>query len=547
VLSGRTIRRALPVAAGAALLALAVALPQLVASARVVPVSYRAAHGLDTALVTTNPIAPARLFELLVPLPWGTPAPPPYAHWADRLFVYPPYIISLHLGVVALALLLVAAGRARGWAALAWGALGVGWLLGLSAPVTAAVTLGLFRYPQKLVYPFTLAAAVAAGFGLDRLRERPGSGRALALGGLALAALGAALALGRARFAGWLGRFARHPLPGVLDVQSRVWIAALLVGALLLGLAGLLAARRRLWALPVLQLAGILPLLALLPSDSVAHYAEPPRFAREVPAGTGLVSEVAVFPWWEPRPPYPVALDGVVPHLRLDRDVVEPGFAILAGLDVPLAPDLDGLTQPLQVFLANNLARADWPARVRWLRRLGVGALVREGEGNPTGLEPIDRELHGGVPATLLRVPAPRGDVFRPRAVVAAASPRDAWIAVARGALAADEVVASRAVTQGRTGSVRLVAATPDRIELAVEGDGGLVGVRRAWQPAWQAALEDGTRLPTAAVDLVLLGVEVPPGSHRVRLWIPAGRRDAATAFGLAALVGGLVLLARRP
>jgi len=541
-------RRGLPLVAAAGALAVALAAPQLVAAARVLPDSFRTAHGLPLEQVTTNPIDPRRLIELVLPLPWGSPAPPPYAHWATRISSWEPYVLSLHIGVVALALALAGARRARSWAAFALGALTAGWLLGLSASVTSTVTLGLFRYPQKLIFPFTLAAAVAAGAGVDAVLVRPRTARAIGLAAAALASLGLGLAAGRVRFAAWLGRsFGPDAAPDVLRTQAAVWIAGLFAGALLLAATAWAVSRRRTGLLPLLQLAGLVPLLGLIPSAPTELFRSPPRFAREVDPSQGVVSLTAVFPGWEPRPAYALQALGAVTRRRVDRELLEPGFAAVAGLSSPLAPDLEGLTQPLQVFLGANLARADWPTRIRWLRRLGVGALVRDGVGVIPGLEPIDEQTLAGVRAQLLRVPSPRGFLFRPRAVRFAPSPREAWLAVARGELADDEAVGSRPAAAIGEGSAHLVGATADRIELEVEGEGGVVGVLRAWQPLWRAELEDGTPLATQTLDLVLLGVEVPPGRHRVRLWIPRWPERAAGWLALAVALGAAIAWTRSP
>jgi hypothetical protein len=74
-----------------------------------------------------------------------------------------------------------------------------------------------------------------------------------------------------------------------------------------------------------------------------------------------------------------------------------------------------------------------------------------------------------------------------------------------------------------------------------------VVGVLRAAHPLWRAELEDGTRLATTTVDLVLLGVEVPAGRHRVRLEVPRAPELAAGVIALLALVGAALLAWRRP
>ncbi|HUR02365.1 MAG TPA: hypothetical protein VM347_07495, partial [Nonomuraea sp.] len=69
----------------------------------------------------------------------------------------------------------------------------------------------------------------------------------------------------------------------------------------------------------------------------------------------------------------------------------------------------------------------------------------------------------------------------------------------------------------------------PDRIELEVESDGGLAVVQRAYQPLFEAQSE-GRKLRTVPVDLNLLGVEVPPGRHRVVLSVSSWPEGLAAA-----------------
>jgi hypothetical protein len=266
---------------------------------------------------------------------------------------------------------------------------------------------------------------------------------------------------------------------------------------------------------------------------------EPPR----------VVSVPFLQPAWEPRPPYRLEAFRAAARQRLDRELLEPSHAAFFGLESPLAADPDGLAEPLRVVLAQSLARADWPARVRWLRRLGVGHLVRDARGElppGTGLEPVATAERLGARHELLRVPSPRAFVFRPEEARVAASPPEAYVRIARGELADGVALVPEAVEHSPDGAARLLAERPDRIELAVTGGGGVVGLLRGFHPLWRAELGDGTPVETIRVDLVLLGVVVPPGEHRVRLFVPAAPELAAGLVALAALVAAAVVL-RRP
>jgi hypothetical protein len=530
-----------------AALAIGLALPQLVATLRVAPHSFRGAHGLLLEQVTANDLHPWRLLELLLPLPWGVmSAPPPWGHWATAISPQAPYIFSLYVGVVALLLACVAAGRRRAWSALVLGALAAGWAAGLSAEVTQAVTLGLFRFPQKLLFPFTLALAPLAGWGLEAVLERPRLGRAVKLAGATLVVLGMVMLLNRASLAERLGEtFADGAPHGTLMAQAFLWSAqVVLAGGLLLG-AGAGIARRSAGALIALQLVGLVQLVPLVPSAPTSAFRGTPAWAERVGPGARVASAAHQYPLWEPRPPYSLEALWARGRSTLDRELLAPYYTLPLGLESPLAPDLDGLTAPLQVFLAANLVPTDWEGRVRWLRRLGVGALVRDSLRSGPDLERLDSRLRFAAATEILEVPAPRAFVFRPREARFAPTPRDAYLPIARGEIGDDVALVSSEVSHGAVGEARLISATPDEVVLEVEGEGGLVGVLRASQPFWRAELEDGTRLPTTTVDLVLLGVEVPAGSHRVRLWVPRGIEIAAGALALAALLAALIVWRR--
>ena len=76
---------------------------------------------------------------------------------------------------------------------------------------------------------------------------------------------------------------------------------------------------------------------------------------------------------------------------------------------------------------------------------------------------------------------------------------------------------------------------------MEVDSPGGLLVLRRAFQPLYRAT-SAGRPLATLPVDLALLGVELPPGRHRVVLAVPAGPEVAAAVAAAAALAAALAL-----
>ena len=182
---------------------------------------------------------------------------------------------------------------------------------------------------------------------------------------------------------------------------------------------------------------------------------------------------------------------------------------------------------------------------MRWLRRLGVEAVVRSGAGEIEGLPILAAETRWGVETKLLAVEAPAPPLAWPRALVVEPAPARAFAAIGSGALAADVSVVARAVEQDPGGRVRALEQSADRVAFEVESKGGVALLRRAFLPFYRARLEDGQELATLPVDLTLLGVVVPPGRHRVTVEVPHAPERLAAAFAGVVALAALVALAR--
>jgi hypothetical protein len=535
-------RRGLARAAAVGALGLLVALPQVVATARVLPFSYRAAHGLAPGTVVANDLHPLRLLELVLPMPWGWPADMGrFAFWAPRVNPHVPYVYSLHVGLVGFALALFAARARARWAALAATCLALAWALGLSESVTHGLTAGLFRYPQKLLFPFTLAAAMLAGFGVERALaiRRP---RTPWLAGAAVAALAA---LGLFLFHDGFSALLREHLVAarselVARTQAMHWLVIVACAAALLLGAAWAAARRSALGLAVAQALCMLQMAPAWVTDSTDHYRSDPALLASVGEPRAIAQVPTNWPYWEERAGYRTAAHNPVVQARISRADLDPSFLTFDRLDHVTAPDLEGMTSPLTVFLNNNLTLADWDVRVRWLRRLGAGWILRNSPAQGPALPVVAAEERFGVRTELLRVPDPLPRVGWPARLVVVSSPIDAWRAVAAGRFDDATAIASRPIHHEPGGSVRLVAEDAGRVELEVESGGGLAVVRRTYWPLLRARLGDGTRLETQPVDLALLGIEVPAGRHRVIVDV-SSRPEAAA--GIAALVAAAFAL----
>lgn len=560
-------RRGVATAVGIGGLGLLIALPQLVASLRVLGYSLRGTVGVHAGAHFA--LRPARLLELLVALPFGLPQGlGADQFWGAPVLGRPPFVLSLHFGVVALVLTLVGARRRPAWTALPLAGLALAWLGGLAPGALSGVTAGLFRFPEKFLFWFALGVPLLAGLGLQavtsisagegdagkrgKVERAPTPGWAVAAGLAVLMSALAVLAVQTgprlvAMLAPWLS-----PEGVAIISASQVprWFAASLLAAALLAATVWALRRRHAVALLLLQLLALLPLIQLVPTDSTAFYRQPPRFARELAAGTPVVSATRTSAIPRPKPSYRLprgatrALWRHIDHLDLAYPT-----AIRAGLRQPLCPDAVGLHTPTMHLLTGALREIEESRLLPWLRALGVEAVVRVDRPRRAGWRRLAEEERFGVPTHLYTLEDPAPEVWWPEAVVPVAGPEEAFWTVADGADPLRRVVVPREleppVQEHRAGGrVRLVEEAPDRLVVEVEGPGGLLALRRSFHPIYRAVLEptDGShgarRLATYPLNLVLMGVEVPPGRHRVVVEVSAWPETLAGLVALCLALG---------
>ncbi|MES1242713.1 MAG: hypothetical protein ABUT39_13945 [Acidobacteriota bacterium] len=527
---------------------LLIALPQVVALLRILPFTYRGSHGMSTEQATQFTLHPYRLIEMLIPFPYGRPTwLGRFGIWAPSIVPVIPLFMSLYFGIVGFGLAIAAARTRKAWAALAGSGLLLAIVAGYGGDLIVRLSLGLFRYPEKFLLWFALAVPLLAGWGLDRVLSNGRLWARLAtVGGLLLLALAAAVRLltptvlasaeqGLAR----LDERARTEAVALLSTQISAWTVMLAVAGLALAAAAWVVSRKPSWsgaafaALQVLLLAQLAPLLV---TDATAPYREPAPWARLVGPRAAVLDSVLAFPPWAPEPVYRTP-DG--PRIPLERATaldLDPAPGVLHGLTYPFAPDLEGLQSPLFTLMLYNLPRLNAPQRVNWLRALGLDALVLFEDAEVPGLRLLDRAERYGVVSRLYRIENPAPEAWWPERVRVAGSPPTALWVVSNTANPLTDVVVNEGVAHKSRGAVRLLTDEPDRIELEVESDGGLAVIRRAYQPLFVARSE-GKTLRTVPVDLNLLGVEVPPGRHRVVLSVPSWPEWLAAAVALATLI----------
>ena len=176
---------------------------------------------------------------------------------------------------------------------------------------------------------------------------------------------------------------------------------------------------------------------------------------------------------------------------------------------------------------------------------LGLDALVLFEDVDIPGLRFEDSAVRFGVESRLYRVESPAPRAWWPDEVRVAQSPPAALWAVSNIPDPIASVVVSEPVEHKPGGRVRLLSDEPDRIELGVEGPGGLAIVRRAWQPLFEARA-GGRKLRTLLVDLNLMGIEVPAGKHRVVLEVSAWPEWVAGVVAGLVLAGALWMVSRK-
>jgi hypothetical protein len=245
--------------------------------------------------------------------------------------------------------------------------------------------------------------------------------------------------------------------------------------------------------------------------------------------------------------------------LRQDVYSLIPGFGVLHGdLRYELARSAEGLESFLsRVAYEAVFAAAGDADRVRGLSRWGVRYVISQ--------EPLDdvppelARLAGtwpGVttPVQVYRLQRPAPDVlfaetelpvphlnaawhffrspgFDPRRHVVLPGPEDGPVPEVPGAPA-------EAAPQGR---VRVLSWGPESLDVETASPvPGVLVVQRSLLPVWRGTV-DGEPAELLPANLYRIGVRVPAGRHRVRLWVD---RRPLVASGAAALLGLLGLAA---
>jgi hypothetical protein len=545
-----------------------VAAPQIVETARVLPESLRGFWGYPGSGFTARD--PRTLLDLLIPVFFGRPDR--NATWGEALFGgHPPLYFSLAPGLVALALA-GAAGRPRGrdryaLAALALAGLAAAYGGGAAAMVSRWPGAGLFRYPEKLALWPTVALAIAAGAGIDRLlsgrNRRP---LAWALAALTLPTL--ALWLGFGAGGPAFARAVQSAFAPALDAatygsERLRWAGLAMIGLALVALAAVVVAatRRRPaaagFALLALQAASQTFFLSpLIPTDEASYYQRRPALADRIPAGS-VVAHGGVNDLFGPG--YAAVRAGELPDDRyfwLERRAHDElyGFAgMLAGIPYEFNYSPEGLDSFVVAAVGQAMRQTNDPQRVALLRATGVDRLLLERPLAPDdagGAREVAAVPGWGRTMRVYEIPDPlpaAAVVGEVRFAPDMNSGLETILAPGFDPRATAVVAGSGAPRDGPAGSLLERSETRERITVELDSAaGGFLVLRRAYLPIWRAAVDGRPARPVIA-QMTRLAVEVPAGRHRVELWIPRGPLRvslAAACLGLAAMLA--VALPRR-
>jgi hypothetical protein len=545
------------------------------AAVQLLPTLGRLADSSRTALTAQHAtlwsMRPQRLAEILFPRIYGDPA-----RTNDGLFFgrglndsgYP-YVESLYPGLLLAVLGAAALIRGRIPRRAAWAlafAAGCFLALGRHNPLYAMARrvvplLAIQRYPEKFVILAVLALVLAAALGWQRLLDEREAGRfqaasfplALSLAALATAAFLAALLLWAPGVAspfiaaGGAADPARRAA-ALAYLRGESWQALATAGAV----AALLALCR--WRRPSRRLLSLLAVLllaadlwhyghGLLRTLPAADFQTPPPLVASL-----LPARDRVFAPYEKGVAPPPGGWGTQPELaRTYLARLTPYTGLL--WRIPYAFDVDfDLMLTGWARESDEILSREWSEPTRSSRYLGawnvrtVLLARRSPDEPPAGPEPVLQGLRRMENVHVLpRFRFVPRVTFHPTHAAALAAARAGGWAVAREeqAVRPDAPVPARAYTR----PPRLLESADEggRVRLRYQAEEGAFFVAAmTFDDGWRARL-DGAPVPTFPTAACQLGVELPPGEHRLVLeyrdpFVPVG----AAASLAALLIGGL-------
>ncbi len=546
-----------------------VAAPMLIEFARILPLSYRGYWQFSIRAALAQSWDPRSAVEWLLPFFFGRPD---FTFWGIRYHGgNPPLLYSLFPGVLCLGLIAVCGWPRRRAAVWGWAAAGSGLFFAAGAwnPVVRWLYhlpgASALRYPVKMWLPVAIGCSLLCAFGFERLLagERRRLARLLAAAA-AFYAVAWGLLLGSPTWlmAALSGLDPQRLNAVTLTRETARWSATCV--ASLVALAGFGLALRAAGKRPLAGGAGLLAvhlltqgmlLRPLFDADDAGLYTRPPPLLAAVPEdsvvvhgafrdlfGRQTIAPLAAFP--DPR---------FFWLARRQAEQLHPFAGTLHGRRYELNHSPEGLDTFFSVSLARAIQQMSDAERLRLLAASGVDTLILDRE-----LVPAAADLARRVASQPDSIPgAPGVFVYRLEAAPAVALAGN--VVRAPQMNRALEVLTSegfdprttavlpgdRSELRGAAGRVEVLADGAEVLEVDAASDsGGVLVTQRAYLDVWRASV-DGEPAPIVVANFHRLAVEVPPGEHRVRLWVD--RRPTRVGWALALLgLGGLAVLAVR-
>jgi hypothetical protein len=489
------------------------------------------------------------------------------------------WVPSVHLGLPALLLL--------GGALWTWRRHPLTWKVAGLALLVLALSLALhlplygwlyrwmpfwnaFRYPEKLLPYFLFPCALGAGAGLEAVLREPALARRLALAGFGLALGCGLLALGEWRWHvfsdGVIGALWRNADPRTQQLLHGNFLQAVLLAAGMLGLMGLMLlqeGRLRLRTAAVLTLQ-----FAVLYLANEGTYQVTYTDLLEQPSGL-----VDLILQREPdtsagRPRVFSAVKNPIPA------ELPPGLDLL---DVTALSLVSSLAPNTTALWKLESANSYLPAHSRrlgglilafdsfsiWMGRLFGLFHVRyitleardfaEMRGNPDVVVAEDRRVKSVLignprvlPRAYLATPVCVADENAARTLLGSRSFQPGQQAILECPPETPRPEATPGA--GALGQVRFLHYAPESVELEVEARApAALVLNDAWYSGWSAAV-DGQPTPILPANVLVRGVLVPAGVHRVTFTYrtPGQRIGAFITLGVLGLLGLAVLVERR-
>jgi len=555
--AGRRLRE-LAVLAGGGVLAVALAAPQVVATALLVPQTRRAVMGIPLREVLRFTLSPWRLAELVVPYPFGeTWTLEEGVAWTDTVFRS--YFLTLYAGAFAVAaLVLLWRSRERGTRfvrvlfvasllfAMAGGLVPAGRRDGAS-PIP-------LRFPEKFSVAVVLALALGAGLAFDRCRrgELPrrsllGVAAALALAAVAARAFPALVGTAAVEAVGAppaLGARAGRQLAAALAEAGVLWVVTWIAVDQLRG-----PGRARLGA--CLALLTAVPIAAnrrLARTENEASVYPPTAFARTIaradPGREFRTVDLSSF-----APPSPLLFaawrgdDALTESARRNWSFLTPVFW-RRGMVFNGDPDRGDLSRLESLRRVAALAAAQ-PYAAGFFASLALRYGIRYRDQAPL---PGYRRFGGDAFQDWDENPEARPSVRlleRWREEPGALEALGAVSGLAPGEIVLE--TGGRASGSARGGTVRLDEDGPERFAGETEtADAGWLFALRGYWP-YRTVLVDGREVECVPAQLAFSAVPIPAGRHRVE-WREEVPGLSVSRFGpaLFALVAGVLWRPRR-